>query len=194
MTSLAPWESAATEPSATSLSRRGRRCAAASRPARTAARFWIALWVAAVVAELLALRPVLFDHEAPIQGLEVVLTLIGGSFAAFGLIAWRRRPDSRSGMLMTATGFRSSSRRCSPSSTPRSRARCASCSFDWWIFFFVALILTLLTSGRLQSRLRPAARRLVRAPARRSARSSGCCSTRRRATCCSPSPTPTPRT
>src|SRR5918997_2237108 len=64
-----------------------------------------ALWIAAVAAELLALRPVLFDREAPIQGIEVVFTLIGGSFAACGLVAWRRRPDSRGGILMTATGF-----------------------------------------------------------------------------------------
>ncbi len=63
------------------------------------------LWIAVVVAELLALRPVLFDREAPIQWLDVVFTLVGGSFAAFGLVAWRRRPDSRSGRLMTATGF-----------------------------------------------------------------------------------------
>ena len=53
----------------------------------------------------LALRPVLFDREAPIQGIEVVFTLVGGSFAACGLLAWRRRPDSRSGLLMVATGF-----------------------------------------------------------------------------------------
>src|SRR5918997_3942416 len=64
-----------------------------------------ALWIAAVAAELLALRPVLFDRDAPVQGIEVVFTLIGGSFAACGLVAWRRRPDSRSGMLMTAAGF-----------------------------------------------------------------------------------------
>ena len=66
---------------------------------------WIALWVAVAVAEVLALRPVLFDREAPIQGIEVVFTLVGGSFAACGLLAWRRRPDSRSGPLMVATGF-----------------------------------------------------------------------------------------
>ena len=28
--------------------------------------FWIGLWIAVVVAELLAFRPVLFDREAPI--------------------------------------------------------------------------------------------------------------------------------
>ena len=30
---------------------------------------------------------------------------VGGSFAACGIVAWHRRPDSRSGALMTATGF-----------------------------------------------------------------------------------------
>ena len=39
------------------------------------------------------------------MGADVVYRLVGGSFAAFGLIAWQRRPDSRSGPLMTATGF-----------------------------------------------------------------------------------------
>ena len=67
--------------------------------------FWAALWTAAVAAELLALRPALFDRDAPVQGLEVVFACVGGSFAACGLVAWHRRPDSRSGALMTATGF-----------------------------------------------------------------------------------------
>jgi len=44
-------------------------------------------WIAVVAAELLALRPVLFDSEAPIQWLDVVVTLVAGSFAASGLIA-----------------------------------------------------------------------------------------------------------
>ena len=66
---------------------------------------WTALWIAAAVAELLALRPALLDRDAPIQGLQVVFALVGGSFAVCGLVAWRRRPDSRSGALMTATGF-----------------------------------------------------------------------------------------
>src|SRR5688500_1165469 len=66
---------------------------------------WLALWFLAAVAEALVLRPVLFDADAPIDGLDVVFSLVGGSFVAFGLVAWRRRPDSRSGLLMTATGF-----------------------------------------------------------------------------------------
>ena len=38
-------------------------------------------------------------------GCRVVFELVGGSFAISGLVAWRRRPDSLTGVLMTATGF-----------------------------------------------------------------------------------------
>jgi signal transduction histidine kinase len=112
---------------------------------------WIGLWALAAAAEVLALRPVLFDRAEPIAGLDVVFTLIGGSFAAFGLLAWRRRPDSRSGMLMTATGFASFvspllSQLDSPLAT-----LLHTLLVDGWIFFFVALLLTLLTRGRLES-------------------------------------------
>jgi signal transduction histidine kinase len=114
---------------------------------------WAALWVAAIICEALALRPVLFDREAPVQGIEVVFTLVGGSFAACGLVAWRRRPDSHSGVLMTATGFLFfiapllGQLEAELASTVRVLA------VDWWVFPFVALILTLLDSGRLQRRL-----------------------------------------
>ena len=113
---------------------------------------WIALWIAVVVAEVLALRPVLFDREAPIQGIEVVFTLVGGSFAACGLLAWRRRPDSRSGPLMVATGFLFF---VSPllSQLEGELAQTVRQLFvDYWIFPFVTLLLTLLSSGRLQTR------------------------------------------
>jgi signal transduction histidine kinase len=111
---------------------------------------WVALWAAAVVAELLALRPVLFDHEGPIVGLDIVFSLVGGSFAAFGLIAWRRRPDSRSGALMTATGFAFFT---SPLLSQLDGALANTVMIlllDVWIFFFVPLILTLLSRGRLK--------------------------------------------
>ena len=114
---------------------------------------WIALWIAVAAAEVLALRPVLFDREAPIQGIEVAFTLVGGSFAACGLIAWRRRPDSRSGLLMVATGFLFF---VSPllSQLQGELANTLRVLFvDYWIFPFVTLLLTLLTSGRLQSRV-----------------------------------------
>ena len=112
----------------------------------------IALWVATVVFEALALRPVLFDREAPIQGIEVVFTLVGGSFAACGLIAWQRRPDSRSGMLMTATGFLFFVSPLLSQVDGELVSTLRVLFVDYWVFPFVALMLTLLTSGRLQSR------------------------------------------
>src|SRR3954447_8283282 len=61
------------------------------------------LWVAAAAAEWAALRPVIFqEHVRP----EVVLYhVVGGSFAACGLLAWHRRPESRAGPLMVVTGL-----------------------------------------------------------------------------------------
>jgi signal transduction histidine kinase len=125
-------------------------------PSRFAVRappwtLWIGLWALAAAAEALALRPVLFDRTDPIVGIDVVFTLVGGSFAAFGLVAWRRRPDSRSGMLMTATGFAFFvSPLLSQLDAPLA-GTVRTLLVDSWIFFFVALLLTLLTRGRLES-------------------------------------------
>jgi len=113
---------------------------------------WIALWVATAVAEALALRPVLFDRDTPISWIEVIFTLVGGSFAACGLIAWRRRPDSRSGMLMTATGFLFFVAPLLGQLDGELANTVRVLTQDYWVFPFVALILTLLTRGRLQTR------------------------------------------
>src|SRR4051812_9936773 len=61
------------------------------------------LWLTAAAAEWAALRPVVFqEHVRP----EVVLYhVVGGSFAACGLLAWHRRPESRAGPLMVVTGL-----------------------------------------------------------------------------------------
>ena len=113
--------------------------------------FWVVLWIAVVTAELLVLRPVLLDNEGPVQGLDVVFALVGGSFASFGLVAWRRRPDSRSGQLMTATGFGFFVQPLLVQVDAPLASTVRVLAVDWWIFFFVALILTLLTQGRLQT-------------------------------------------
>ena len=120
--------------------------------ARPEGWLWIALWIATAAAEILALRPVLFDREAPIQGIAVVFTLVGGSFAACGLIAWRRRPDSRSGLLMVATGFLFFVEPLLGQLQGELANTLRVLFVDYWIFPFVTLILTLLTSGRLQTR------------------------------------------
>src|SRR4051795_2657641 len=61
------------------------------------------LWLTAAAAEWAALRPVILqEHGRP----EVLLYhVVGGSFAACGLLAWHRRPESRAGPLMVVTGL-----------------------------------------------------------------------------------------
>ena len=112
---------------------------------------WIALWSAAVVAEFGALAPFLF-HHVEFTPVDVVFRLVGGSFAACGLIAWHRRPDNHSGRLMTGVGF-------ALFLTPlfgqldAPFARTAALWLpDLWVVFFVPLVLTLLTAGRLRTR------------------------------------------
>src|SRR5215211_6946538 len=148
MVRWAPWEIGVAPPATT-----GANVLARLRVAPPRRAVLIGLWATAAVAELLALRPVLFDREAPIQGLDVVFTLVGGSFAAFGLVAWRRRPDSRSGPLMTATGFAFFVNPLLGQLDAALPSTVRVLFVDVWVFFFVALILTLLTGGRLQSRL-----------------------------------------
>src|SRR6476620_11937428 len=67
--------------------------------------FWLALTLAAAVAAFAALSPVIFDHGPPLPGYAVINRLSGISFMACGLIAWRQRPDSAVGGLLTITGF-----------------------------------------------------------------------------------------
>src|SRR5215211_3051767 len=67
--------------------------------------FWLALWAAVAAAGFVALIPELFDRGPSLPGFDLVNRLAGISFAASGLIAWRRRPDSAVGSMLTAAGF-----------------------------------------------------------------------------------------
>src|SRR4051794_3550090 len=102
----------------------------------------------AVAGEALSLRPVLFERDTPIQGYEIVLALVGGSFACCGLIAWRRRPDSRSGMLMTATGFAFYVRPLLSQLPGELAVTLFTVLLNVWMYSFVALVLTFLSGGR----------------------------------------------
>ena len=115
--------------------------------------FWIVMWVAVVAAEFGALAPFIFGPEVPIEPVQIVFRLVGGSFAACGLVAWHRRPDSYSGRLMTATGFAFFA---SPLLAQLDSAVAITASYllpDLWILFFVPLLLTFLTGGRLRTRM-----------------------------------------
>jgi signal transduction histidine kinase len=65
---------------------------------------WVGLWAALAAVLVVVLAGWLLGDEE-VAGYRVAFRLVGAAFVACGLIAWRRRPDSRSGLLMTATGF-----------------------------------------------------------------------------------------
>ena len=110
----------------------------------------VALWgacaaiVLAVVADL-----VLGDED--VAGYRVAFRLVGAAFVACGLIAWRRRPDSYSGLLMTATGFLLFVEPLAAlSGSPEVRAL-GDLLQDLWSITIVWLLLTMLSGGRLVS-------------------------------------------
>jgi signal transduction histidine kinase len=109
--------------------------------------FWTALWAAAAAASVVALIPV-FDRGTPVPGYEVIHRLSGVSFAACGLVAWRRRPDSAVGRLLTAAGF-------GVLAAPILTQVDSPVAFtlvpfgEMWIIAFAALILSFVTGGRL---------------------------------------------
>ncbi len=101
-----------------------------------------------------ALIPVLFDRGPPLPGYAVINRLSGISFMACGLLAWRQRPDSAVGRLLTVTGFGVLlSAGARSSSTRRWRSPRTCCSATCGSSLFVALFLSFVTGGRLTSRL-----------------------------------------
>ena len=124
---------------------------------RRSGALWAALWVLAAAAAFGALAPVLFRH-VPFEPIDVVFRVVGASFAACGLVAWRRRPDNHSGLLMTATGFALfASPLLAQVDAPLTQTLGLLLP-DLWVLFFVPLVLTLLTGGRMRT---PADRLLV---------------------------------
>ena len=111
---------------------------------------WVLLWVLGAAATFGALAPVLFRH-VPFEPIDVAFRIVGASFVACGLVAWRRRPDNHSGLLMTATGFALFvSPLLAQVGSPLAKTS-ALVLPDLWVVFFVPLVLTLLTGGRLRT-------------------------------------------
>jgi signal transduction histidine kinase len=111
---------------------------------------WALLWVLAAAATFGALAPVLFRH-VPFEPIDVAFRIVGASFAACGLVAWRRRPDNRSGLLMTATGFALFATPLLAQVDAPLAQTLGLLLPDLWVLFFVPLVLTLLTGGRLRT-------------------------------------------
>lgn len=119
--------------------------------------FWVLAWTLTAAAVFGAMAPVIFRH-VPFTPIDLVFRLVGGSFAACGLVAWRRRPDSRTGALMTATG---AAFFVSPllGQVPYPLAQTAAAWLpDLWVVFMVALLLTFTSGGRVRT---PVAKVLV---------------------------------
>jgi signal transduction histidine kinase len=114
--------------------------------------FWLALWAAVAVVSFAALAPVLLGYGPPVAGFSVIHALSGVSFAACGLVAWRRRPDSAVGRLLTLAGMGVLVR---PLLLPIDAPVALTATVllgDLWIVAFAALILSFVTGGRLTTR------------------------------------------
>jgi len=120
--------------------------------ARThSAGFWLTLWAATATASFAALIPVLFDRGPPVPGPSVIHTLSGVSFAACGLVAWRRRPDSAVGRMLTLAGFWLLLAPILNQVASPLAFTIALLIGEMWIIVYAALILSFVTGGRLVS-------------------------------------------
>ena len=111
---------------------------------------WVGLWVIVAAAQFGALVPLLFDRTGPLGSTEV-FSLVGGSFTACGLIAWRRRPDSLSGPLMVAVGLLSFVNPLLSQVHVGVSLTAAHLFADAWVVVFILLLLTFQSGGRLRS-------------------------------------------
>jgi signal transduction histidine kinase len=122
--------------------------------ARThSAWFWIALWIATAAATFAAFIPVLFGDGAPVPLYQVLHDLGGVSFAACGLVAWRRRPDSAVGRLLTVAGGWILIGSILEQLDSHVAFTLVSLLGEGWIALFALLILSFVSVGRLTSAL-----------------------------------------
>ena len=116
--------------------------------------FWIVAWSVYVSAEVWVLAHFLMNGPvAPLLPVLVVFRIVGGLFAACGLVAWQRRPDNHSGPLMTATGFAFlASPLLLQFEAPLLRTT-GLLLRNVWLLLLVVILLTFLSGGRLRTRM-----------------------------------------
>src|SRR3954452_1984570 len=114
-------------------------------------RLLVVLWSLGIAAEVAALV-LLFRGDGDVTAVAVVNRSVGGSFIACGLIAWQRRPDSRTGPLMTLTGFLFFAEALLSEVDSDVAYTLGQWAADWWTAPFFALVLGFPT-GRLSSRV-----------------------------------------
>src|SRR3954447_1824123 len=114
-------------------------------------RLLVVLWSLGIAAEVAALV-LLFRGDGDVTAVAVVNRSVGGSFIACGLIAWQRRPDSRTGPLMTLTGFLFFAEALLSEVDSDVAYTLGQWAANWWTAPFVALVLGFPT-GRPSSRV-----------------------------------------
>jgi signal transduction histidine kinase len=154
MIRMFPWTVGASELVVARPAARARIHAVGRLPARTHSRwFWLALWTSAAAAGFIAQIPALFGRGPPVPANEVLHNLSGLSFAACGLIAWRRRPDSAVGPMLTIAGF-GVLLSAILGQVDSSLAFTLVLLFgELWIALYAALILSFVTGGRLTTKI-----------------------------------------
>jgi signal transduction histidine kinase len=91
--------------------------------------------------------------DEDVAGYRVTFRLVGAAYVACGLIAWRRRPDSYSGVLMTATGFLLFVEPVFAQFDSPTMQGAGDLFEDLWSITIIWLLLTMLSGGRLVSRV-----------------------------------------
>jgi signal transduction histidine kinase len=147
---LAPWGVVESDLVAAPVTRRNAAVLRRFPTRHHGARFWLALWTFAVAVEVGVLVPVLFP-DGKVESLDVAFRLVGGAFMGCGLIAWHRRPDSRSGLLMAVAGVGFSVSPLLGQLDAALAQTLATLLTDVWTVPFVALLLTYVTGGRVET-------------------------------------------
>jgi signal transduction histidine kinase len=115
--------------------------------------FWLALWISTAAAGVIAQIPALTDGGPPVPVDEVLHNLSGVSFAACGLIAWHRRPDSAVGPMLTLAGFGVLLSAILGQVDSPLAFTLVLLFGELWIALYAALILSFVTGGRLTTRI-----------------------------------------
>ena len=151
MIRLAPWEAATSELVALPPPRAGAKVLERLTARTHGAWFWATLWAVSAAASLVVLWPVFADTEQPVPSSQVMFRLVGVTFVACGLVAWRRRPDSDVGRLMTAVGFGVFVYPIASQIGSPFVVTMGTLFSSVWIVAFYWLILGFVTGGRLET-------------------------------------------
>jgi signal transduction histidine kinase len=153
MTTLTPW-AVGVRGLVARPATRGRIHALSRLTAPTHGRwFWATLWAGIAAASVVAFIPVMSGSGPPLVLDDVMHRLGGVAFAACGLVAWRRRPDSAVGRLLTLAGLGILLAPILTQIDSPVAVTLAALLGEAWIALFAWLILSFVNGGRLGSTL-----------------------------------------